>query len=421
MILSPKSKTVEAMEFGLIAPDKSLSHRSLIFSFLTQGESEIENLLNSKDIQATLKIAQNLGARIRTKGNTTWITPPVAIPKQVRLQCLNSGTTMRLFAGLLSGIDGRFAFDGDESLRKRPMERIRNPLEKMGARLSSSFAPFVLEGCSLLSGISYHSPIASAQVKGAFILASLNAKDKSFYFEDELSRDHTERFLSYLGAEISYQNKGLVIAPLSTSLPAYHIQIPNDPSSIIFLVVACLIAQNMSIKVSQVLLNPSRIYAFEVLKSMGGKIEYEVLDEGLEKIGNLYVQSSDLFGVEVDKHIASLIDEIPALCIAFACANGVSRIKNAQELRVKESDRIAVMVKNLRILGIEVVEYEDGLEISGGEFKQGCVQSYGDHRIAMSFALAGIKTKVEVLGSECVGVSFPNFFEIFKFFVNIEE
>lgn len=422
MIFSPKSHLpFQCLEFDQVSPDKSLSHRSIIFSFLTQGRSEIENFLDSQDTYATLQIAQILGAKVKKKDHIVFIEPPREIPQQASLQCLNSGTTMRLFAGLLSSKSGQFVFDGDKSLRQRPMQRIKTPLEAMGASFSSPYAPFILEGNSQLKGIEYHSEISSAQVKSAFILAALRANGESKYSEDELSRNHTERFLSHLGAKITHSQNQIHISPLTHLLPSYKIKIPNDPSSVMFLVVACLISDCIELKISQVLLNPTRIYAFEILKQMGARLDYEVVEDGLETIGNVYVKSSELRGVEVLTHLSWMIDEIPALCIAMACSKGTSIIRHAQELRFKESDRIATIVLNLKKLGIEVREFDDGMEIKGGEFQEGIVQSYGDHRIAMSFALVGIRRRIEVQGMECVQISFPKYFEFLKFFADFKE
>lgn len=421
MIFSPKPNSPASYELGLIAPDKSLSHRGVIFSFLTQGKSQIKNFLDSQDTFATKKIAQILGAKIEENQGELLISPPCKIPQKANLQCLNSGTSMRLYAGLLSAKEGNFCFDGDMSLRKRPMERIRNPLEKMGAEFSSSFAPFALKGNRFLKGITFQSPIASAQVKSAFILSALQAQNPSLYFENTLSRDHTERFLSFLGAKIISKQEGISITPLDSALPCYEIKIPNDPSSMMFFVIACLISPQMQLKISEVLLNPTRIYALEVLKQMGAKISYTIKQSGIEDIGEIEVYSSTLKGVEVSSNIAWLIDEIPALSIAFACAKGRSKITNARELRLKESDRINAVISNLTRLGIEAIEFEDGFEIVGGEFQKGKIQSYGDHRIAMSFALVGIRVEVEIDEVECINVSFPKFFESFRNFAQIKE
>lgn len=420
MIFSPKPNSPKSYELGLIAPDKSLSHRSIIFSFLTQGKSQIKNFLYSQDTLATKRIAELLGANIEEHEGELLVSPPCKIPQKASLQCLNSGTSIRLYAGLLSAREGIFHFDGDESLRKRPMQRIKTPLEEMGAEFSSALAPFDLKGSSL-KGITFQSPIASAQVKSAFILAALQAKNPSLYSESILSRDHTERFLSFLGADILSSEQGISITPLSSALPPYEVKIPNDPSSLMFFVIACLIAPQMQLKISEVLLNPTRIYALEVLKQMGAKIGYVIQQRGMEEIGEIEVYSSELKGIEISSKIAWLIDEIPVLSIAFACAKGRSKITHAKELRVKESDRIHSVVYNLAQLGIEAIEFEDGFEVLGGEFQKGKILSYGDHRIAMSFALAGIRTEVEIDDVECINVSFPKFFEFFEYFAQIKE
>lgn len=422
MILSPKLDIQRSCTLHLNTSDKSLSHRSVIFAFLTQGKSEIKDFLISKDTLATLQIAQRLGAQIEFKSPSHFfILPPAQISSSALLQCQNSGTSLRLYAGLLSGKEGEFVLDGDESLRKRPMQRIREPLEEMGAKFSSSFAPLKICGNPKLQAIHYRSSIASAQVKSAFILSALGANGESIYIEPELSRDHSERFLSFLGAEIDRQNDEIVITPLKSPLPSYQIKIPNDPSSAIFFVVACLISRDMELKICDVLLNPTRIYALEILKQMGAKLHYEARSKEFEEVGDIWIKSSDLVGIEISSKIAWIIDEVPALCIAFACARGRSKIVHAKELRFKESDRICAIVSNLQRLGIEAYELEDGLEIIGGEFEYGILESYGDHRIAMSFALVGIKTQVEIRGTECVDISFPQFFKFLSQFVEIKE
>lgn len=421
MIFSPKTNPPQSLEWGEISSDKSLSHRGVIFSFLTQGECEIENFLNSQDTLATLQIAQNLGARVIKDSQKISITPPKKINPTAQIPCQNSGTAMRLYAGLLSGVKGVYSFSGDESLSSRPMQRIKTPLELMGAKMSSSYAPFELVGSENLRGINYTSPISSAQVKSAFILASLFAKNPSEFSEPFLSRDHSERFLSFLNAPIEIEREKIKISPLSQPLKNFSIQIPNDPSSIIFFVIACLIADNQEMSLSNVLLNPTRIEAFEVLKKMGAKLEYKITQERFEPIGEVRVSSSKLVGVEVSEKIAWLIDELPALSIAFACASGESKVSGAKELRSKECDRIKAVVENLKTLGIQAYELEDGFGVVGGEFIEGRVQSFGDHRIAMSFSLVGVRKRVEIVGSECVDISFPRFYEFLAKIVEVKE
>lgn len=420
MILSPKAKPLENKQWEGISTDKSLSHRAVIFSFLTKGECEIKNFLCSKDTLATLEIAQNLGAKVEKHHNDILITPPKEMIKNALLDCQNSGTAMRLYAGLLSGIEGKYEFIGDESLSTRPMQRIKTPLELMGAKMSSAFAPFILQGSKKLKGIEYHSPISSAQVKSAFILASLFASSPSSFDEVSLSRDHTERFLLSLGAPIEISNQKIKISPLKQKLKNYSFEVPNDPSSIIFFVIACLISKNQSMSFSNVLLNPTRIEAFEILKKMGAKLEYKVLSNEIEPMGEVSVTSSQLYGIEVKENISWLIDEFPALSIAFGCASGESKVSGAKELRSKECDRIKAIVKNLKALGIEAEEFEDGFRVVGGEFREGEVESFEDHRIAMSFSLVAFKTKVRIKNANCVDVSFPRFFEFLKEWVEVE-
>lgn len=420
MILSPKLNPPSFKQWGEISTDKSLSHRGVIFSFLTNGECELKNFLCSKDTLATLEIAKKLGSQVIQNGSDISITPPKEIAKNALLDCQNSGTAMRLYAGLLSGIEGRYEFIGDESLSSRPMKRIQTPLELMGAKMSSAFAPFILQGSKELKGIEYHSPISSAQVKSAFILSSLFATSASSFSEIFLSRDHTERFLLSLDAPLEISNHSIKISPLKEKLKNYCFEVPNDPSSVIFFVIACLISHNQSMSFSNVLLNPTRIEAFEILKKMGAKLEYKILKDEIEPIGEVSVASSQLYGIEVSERISWLIDELPALSIAFACASGESKASNADELRSKECDRIKVIVANLNALGIEAKEFENGFSVVGGEFKEGVVESFGDHRIAMSFALVGIKTRVRIKNANCVDVSFPRFFEFLKEWVEVE-
>lgn len=420
MILSPKHNPPKFIQWEEIASDKSLSHRGVIFSFLTQGECEIQNFLHSQDTLATLEIAKRLGAGVQEEGKTLLLIPPKHISKKAILDCQNSGTAMRLYAGLLSGVEGEYQFLGDESLCHRPMQRIKTPLELMGAKISSSFAPFTLQGSRDLQGISYQSPISSAQVKSAFILASLFAKTPSKFRESSKSRDHTERFLLALNAPLQISCEEISISPLKEKLQGFCFEVPNDPSSVIFFVIACLIGENQTMSFSNVLLNPTRIEAFEVLKKMGANLEYKITQERFEPIGEVRVSSSELRGVEVSQNIAWLIDELPALSIAFACARGESKVSGAKELRSKESDRIKAIVKNLSNLGIVAYEFDDGFSVVGGEFRGGEIESFGDHRIAMSFALAGLRVKVELGDDECVAISFPRFFDLLKELVEVE-
>ncbi len=404
------------IEISDIASDKSISHRCSILSLLSDKPSIIENYLRAEDTLNTLKIVEKLGAVIEDDGNIIKITPPQTLkePDDV-LDCGNSGTAIRLLCGFLAPVDGLFILSGDKYLRQRPMGRVINPLISIGAKIdgreNAKLAPIVIRG-SQLSPFNYHSNISSAQVKSALILSALRSDGISVYSENELSRDHTERMLKGMGGEIELVDGEIHIHPLKKPLSPLNIRVPSDPSSAFFFAVACAISKNSSILIKNVTLNKTRIEAFEVLKRMGAKISYIEKENIYEPIGDIIVESGELRGVEVKDNISWLIDELPALSIAMACANGESIVKNAKELRVKESDRIKSVVLNLRLCGIEVEEFEDGYKIVGGAIKSAIINSFGDHRIAMSFAIAGIVSGMEIVDTECILTSFPNFVDI---------
>ncbi len=424
-----KSKGFE-LEIDEIASDKSISHRSAIFSLLSNQKSIIKNYLKAEDTINTLYIIKSLGANLEEMENTLIITPPKSYSEPATiLDCGNSGTAMRLFCGFLSSRPGFYILHGDKYLANRPMNRVVKPLRDIGAyidgRDNGNYAPLCIRGKENLNGFCYESSIASAQVKSAMILAALNAKTPSVYEEPHISRDHTERMLKGMGADIkthldqNFKNK-IEIKPLTKPLKPLEIEIPADPSSAFFFAVAAVISKKSTIVLKNILLNPTRIEAYEVLKRMGADIKYVIKDEKYEKIGDIIVKSSSLKGVEVKENIAWLIDELPALSIAMAVADGKSIVKNAKELRVKESDRIASVVKGLHSCGIEVKELEDGYEINGGEIKSGIVESFADHRIAMSFAIAGLVSDMRVNDTECIKTSFPNFIQILQKLTRIE-
>jgi len=400
-----------------IAGDKSISHRSVMFATLAKGTSIIENFLRAEDTLNSLNIVEQLGAKIEDDGKRITIESSGIIEPDDILDCGNSGTGMRLFCGLLSSADGHFVLSGDEYLRRRPMKRVTEPLRNIGAELDGrndgDLAPLSIRGASL-KAFEYKSKIASAQVKSAMILAALRADGICTYEEPELSRDHTERMLQGMGAEISVEGLKTTIHPLKNLLEPLHIRVPSDPSSAFFFAIAAAIIPNSDITLQDVTLNPTRIEAFKVLEQMGADIEYEICENRYEPVGNIRVRYAQLHGVSVEKNISWLIDELPVLSIAFACAEGVSVVKNAEELRVKESDRITTVVKNLRLCGIEVKEFQDGYEVQGGTLQEAKVESYGDHRIAMSFIIAGLKCGMEVDDIDCINTSFPNFFELIK-------
>ncbi|MUU21920.1 3-phosphoshikimate 1-carboxyvinyltransferase [Helicobacter pylori] len=413
------------MKLDINASDKSLSHRAVIFSLLAQKPCFVRNFLMGEDCLSSLEIAQNLGAKVEnTAKNSFKITPPTAIkePNKI-LNCNNSGTSMRLYSGLLSAQKGLFVLSGDNSLNSRPMKRIIEPLKAFGAKIlgreDNHFAPLAIVG-SPLKACDYESPIASAQVKSAFILSALQAQGISTYKESELSRNHTEIMLKSLGANIQNQDGVLKISPLEKPLEAFDFTIANDPSSAFFFALACAITPKSHLLLKNVLLNPTRIEAFEVLKKMGASIEYAIKSKDLEIIGDIYIEHAPLKAIAIDQNTASLIDEIPALSIAMLFAKGKSMVRNAKDLRAKESDRIKAVVSNFKALGIECEEFEDGFYVEGlgdisplkqrfSRIKPPIIKSFNDHRIAMSFAVLTLILPLEIDNLECANISFPTF------------
>ncbi|MCK5853986.1 MAG: 3-phosphoshikimate 1-carboxyvinyltransferase [Sulfurovaceae bacterium] len=419
-----KSVTIvqHTKEFSLmcnsIAPDKSISHRCAMFSLLSNQPSHIKNFLLGEDTLSSLSIAEQLGAEVQRDGSTMTITPPVKLtePSDV-LDCGNAGTGMRLYAGLLAGIEGSFILTGDKYLRARPMGRVTNPLRDIGAtidgRENGNLAPLSIRGRTL-KPFKYHSPIDSAQVKSALILAGLQANRKSYYKENLLSRDHTERMLRGMGADIQTNDSGWIeIEPLSAPLNPLDLTVPADPSSGFFFAVVAAITPNSQTVITNVTLNPTRIEAYKVLENMGAEIAFIQKEDIYEPIGDISIKyNGKLKAVTVKDNIAWLIDELPALSIAMAMAEGTSLVKNAEELRVKESDRISTVLEGLNACGITTVEHDDGYEIIGGTLQSATVNSYGDHRIAMSFAIAGVSCGMNIDDIACIDTSFPNFFDI---------
>ncbi|NLN13520.1 MAG: 3-phosphoshikimate 1-carboxyvinyltransferase [Arcobacter skirrowii] len=401
-----------------IASDKSISHRCAMFSLFSDKTSYVKNYLLAEDTLHTLKIVEQLGAKIVQDGSSIEITPvkKLSEPDDV-LDCGNSGTAMRLFCGLLASVEGSFVLSGDKYLRSRPMKRVADPLRSIGANIdgreNGNKAPLFIRGEKNLQPFTYSSPVDSAQVKSAMILAALRATNVSRYKENELTRDHTERMLKGMGAEIFTDSEGFInIKPLTNYLKPLNITVPADPSSGFFFAVAAAINKNSRVVIKNVSLNPTRIEAYEVLKRMGAIVNYIEKENIYEPIGDIEVIGNELNGVEVSQKISWLIDELPALSIAMSLANGKSLVKNAKELRVKESDRIKAVVDNLALCGVNYTEFEDGYEIVGGELKAATIDSFGDHRIAMSFAIAGLVCGMNIEDIECINASFPNFKEI---------
>ncbi|MDD5359717.1 MAG: 3-phosphoshikimate 1-carboxyvinyltransferase [Sulfurovaceae bacterium] len=410
-----------------ISADKSISHRCAMFSLLSDKPSHITNFLQAEDTLNSLNIATMLGATVETNANAITITPPKKItePSDI-LDCGNAGTGMRLYCGLLASIDGAFILTGDKYLRSRPMKRVVEPLKSIGAvidgRENGNLAPLFIRGGNL-KAFKYDSPIDSAQVKSALILAGLHANGISHYKEHLLSRDHTERMLRGMGAKISTNNDGWIeIHPISKPLEPLNIAVPSDPSSGFFFAVAAAIVPDSRIKLVNMTLNPTRIEAYKILESMGADIKYELKTDVYEPIGDIIVSyNGKLKGVDVSQNIAWLIDELPALSIAMACAEGISRVSNAKELRAKESDRISSVLSGLEKCGVVYKEFEDGYEITGSKLAKSTIDSFGDHRVAMSFAIAGLLCGMEIEDIDCINTSFPNFFEILGKITKVEK
>ncbi|WP_104683024.1 3-phosphoshikimate 1-carboxyvinyltransferase [Helicobacter felis] len=414
--------------------DKSLSHRAVIFALLCARPCYVQNFLRGQDCLSTLHMAKTLGLRVQQSApNTLKLTPPKKFlcfkEPSKPLNCRNSGTTMRLFSGLLASSQfqkNHYILVGDSSLNQRPMGRVITPLQVMGAQIRAR-ANHTLAPLSILStplhGMKYTSPIASAQVKSALLLATLQAKDPLIFSEPSLSRDHTERMLKALGAKIQIQDCSVRLEPLNQPLDSFEWSIPADPSSAFYFALAVALVPQSAVLLKNVLLNPTRIEAFKVLEKMGLHVEFHPHSTQIEPVGDIYVKHRPLKALEIKENIPFLIDELPALAVAMSVAKGVSRVQNAQELRVKESDRIATTLSNLAKMGIICQAYADGFSIQGSSLKrpQEPLESFGDHRIALSFAVALLACGGSLRNSACMGVSFPNFIEILRGITSLKE
>lgn len=404
-----------------LAGDKSISHRAAMFSLLSDRVSEAANFLRAEDTLRSLAIIERLGAKVTYNANGVKIEPPDAIAEPSDyLDCGNAGTAMRIFIGLLCAQKGFFVLSGDKYLNSRPMKRVVQPLRAIGAsidgRKEGSFAPLAIRGNPDLASFDYASPVSSAQVKSAMILAGLNANGGVFS-EPSLSRDHTERMLRAMGADICFDGAKIAVGKKIAPLKPLNIRVPADPSSGFFFAVGAAITPKSDLLLEGVTLNPTRIEAYKVLQKMGARVEFIEKENDYEPIGDIRVRYGELNALEVSQNIAWLIDEAPALAIAFAFAKGASRLSGASELRVKESDRIKSVVSNLNKCGVQARELADGFEIIGQKTINGArVDSFGDHRIAMSFAIAalGASSPMIVADCECVATSFPNFADIFR-------
>lgn len=411
-----------------IPGDKSISHRSLMLSALSVGESRVTGLLEGHDVLATADAMRAMGAQITRQDNGEWVIHGVGVGSllqpQHALEMGNSGTSTRLLMGLVATHPIHVTFTGDASLSSRPMGRVMDPLTQMGTEFSASPGgrlPLMVRGIAPAVPLSYRLPMASAQVKSAILLAGLNTPGITEIIEPIPTRDHSERMLRGFGADLTVDldSDGSRIIRLrgEAELKPQNIIVPGDPSSAAFFIVAALIVPDSDVIITNVGLNETRAGIVTVLRQMGGHIEeLNPREVGGEPVADLHVKHSILTGIDVDPALApSMIDEFPVLFIAAAMAQGTTNTSGLDELRVKESDRLAVMATGLAAIGVTVRESEDGLSIdgSGGELLAGggTIAGHLDHRICMSFAIAGLVSRQAVTIDDMtpVGTSFPNF------------
>lgn len=402
--------------------DKSIGHRAVIFGSIANGRSRIFNLSGGEDNKRTVQAFKDMRVNIWSEGGSLCVEgrgwDGLSRPGDT-IDCGNSGTTMRLLSGVLAGRPFATRLDGDASLRRRPMQRVIDPLTRMGARIATQegkgLAPLEIQG-GRLQAIDYQMPIASAQVKSAILLAGLQAEGVTTVEEPQNSRDHTELMIKGFGGEVKIQCRSVSVKGGQT-FSGREVRIPGDISSAAFFLVAAATIPGSEVIVRDVGVNPTRDGVIEILRRMGAKIESlnERIETG-EPVADLKVGGGGLKGVDMGPEIvARTIDEYPILAVAGAIADGVTRIAGVKELRYKESDRIATMTEGLRKLGARVEEREDGMTIHGGKRLQGTVvKSYGDHRVAMSLAIAGLTSDggSVIDDAGCVDISFPTFFRL---------
>lgn len=403
----------------LVPGDKSISHRAIMLAALADGDSRISGFLESEDARATEAIFRAMGVGIEAPAPGERVVHGVGIDglraPAAELDCGNSGTAMRLLAGLLAGQGFDSTLVGDASLSQRPMRRVTVPLQRMGARIDArdgELPPIRIHARKDLQSIDFAPEIASAQVKSAILLAGLYARGSTCVREPRPTRDYTERMLAAFGWPVEFA-PGMARLSGGHRLRATDVSVPADFSSAAFLVVAATLVPGSELRLRRVGMNPRRTGLLHVLRLMGADIdEHPLGDQGGEPVADLLVRHAPLRGVEVPvEHVADMIDEFPALFVAAACASGATVVRGAAELRVKESDRIAAMAAGLRALGARVDEREDGATIHGGPLQAGAVESLGDHRIAMAFAVAGqlAAGPVRIGDVANVATSFPGF------------
>lgn len=410
--------------FELIG-DKSISHRAIMLSSISKGYNKISNFLMGQDCLSTISCFRKMGVDIEIKNNEVFVKGNglygLKKPNDI-LDVGNSGTTIRLIMGILAGNKFESILVGDDSISKRPMKRVTDPLRLMGCSIEgkddANFTPINIKGGNLTS-IDYKMPVASAQVKSSLILASLYGEKASTIYEKVKSRNHTEIMLKSFGADISVDNLKISVNPVN-ELYNHDIYVPGDISSAAFIIVGALITKGSEVEIKNVGLNETRTGIIDVIKNMNGNIE--ILNKrfvGGELVGDLLVRySPELTSTTIDKNIIPrLIDEIPVISVLATQAEGTTVIKDARELKVKESNRIKAVVDNLRLMGADIDELEDGMIIKGKKSLKGAqIQTFNDHRIAMSFSIAGLISDGEVTldNKLCVDISFPGYFDLIK-------
>lgn len=410
------------MKGTVVVPgDKSISHRAVMFGSLAQGTTEITHFLQGADCLSTIDCFRRMGIEVTQTPSTILVHGKglhgLQKPSTI-LDCGNSGTTTRLISGILAAQNFDVTLTGDESIQKRPMKRIMTPLSEMGARITSmngtGCAPLHIEGTSL-KGIHYDSPVASAQVKSCVLLAGLYADEQTSVTEPSLSRNHTEIMLNYFGANVTSVGTTATVTP-EPILTGRKVNVPGDISSAAYFIAAAMLVPNSEILLQNVGINPTRDGILRVFKDMGADITFlnENCDNG-EPTADLLVRTSSLHGVTVGGDIIpTLIDEIPMIAVAAAFAEGTTVIKDASELKVKESNRIDTVVTGLKAMGCDIEATEDGMIIHGGKALHGAViDSKKDHRIAMSFAIGALAADgvTEIVDADCVNISYPGFYE----------
>lgn len=404
-----------------IPGDKSISHRSVMLGAIAEGITEVTGFLEGADCLATLQAFETMGVKVERTPKLLRIhgvgLQGLHAPKNI-LDLGNSGTSIRLLTGLLAGQNFSTELTGDSSLQRRPMARVVDPLRQMGAHITmqaNGCPPLFIHGDSKLTAIKYQMPIASAQVKSSLLLAGLYAEGETIIIEPAVSRDHTERMLMGFGYPVESKNNIIRLVG-QKKLSAAAITVPGDISSAAFFLVGASIAPGSDLILKQVGINPSRTGVITILQAMGADIQ--ILNQRMlngEPIADLRVRSAPLHGITIPRELVPLaIDEFPVIFIAAACAQGQTILEGAEELRVKESDRIQSMVDGLQTLGVIAQAKPDGIVIEGGPMSGGVIDSHGDHRIAMAFAMAGLKASHTIQIKDCANIatSFPNFFAL---------